>query len=300
MFNDIPIFVALVEAGSFVQAARNLGMTQATVSRRLQALEQSLGFKLIMRSTRKFEVTQLGKELYRGVKSQQLHLQQLIDSLQHSANGMEGILRVSLPTVMSYYVITPFLAEFLQAHPGVKLEICYQNRELDIFKERFDLAIVNYRPKQQTLKIRKLFSQKFYMYCTKEYIARYGLPSTIEELKQHLTTGTLNSDLSVDKIICCHHINGQEDFHENMARFLNNNALQSKQFAMSGHAIAGGWDIVFTKELATGDIIKVLPEYNFGEINFYLIRLNEYENPLITTFIQFIDECIKRFNEQNQ
>ena len=100
MFNDISIFMAIVDAGSFMQAAKNLQISQATVSRRLQSLEKELRITLIIRSTRNFEISTAGQRLYQSVKDQQLSLHKVIDNLRDEQQQIVGRIRISLPTVM--------------------------------------------------------------------------------------------------------------------------------------------------------------------------------------------------------
>lgn len=295
MFNDISIFMAIVDAGSFMQAAKNLQISQATVSRRLQILEKELRITLIIRSTRNFEISKAGQRLYQSVKEQQLTLHKIIDNLRDEQQQIAGRIRVSLPTVLAYTIISPYLAEFMHNNPGIELEVCYQNIELDLIRDNFDLAIVNYRPKQQTVLIRKIYSVVTGLYCSPAYIQNYGIPTELEGLnKNHLCVGNINFDLTTDREIYTVHKSGTVLLYPNHGRLFTNNALHNRQIALSGQAIAGGWDDLFAAELKSGQLCRVLPDYSFGEINFYLIRLKNHEKSAITTFIKFLDDCIER------
>lgn len=299
MFNDISIFMAIVEAGSFSQAAKNLKISQATVSRRLQILEQELRITLVIRNTRNFEISTAGQRLYQSIKDQQLNLHKIIDNLRDEQQQVTGRIRVSLPTVLAYTIISPYLAEFMRQNPGIELEVCYQNIELDLIRDNFDLAIVNYRPKQQTVLIRKIYSVVTSLYCTPSYIKRYGRPVSLAGLNiDHLCVGNINFDLTTDRDIYTVHKSGTVVLYPNHGKLFTNNALHNKQIALSGHAIAGGWDDLFAAELKSGQLCRVLPDYSFGEITFYLIRLKNHEKSAITTFIKFLDDCIERAKSQ--
>jgi len=299
MFNDISIFMAIVEAGSFSQAAKNLKISQATVSRRLQILEQELRITLVIRNTRNFEISTAGQRLYQSIKDQQLNLHKIIDNLRDEQQQVTGRIRVSLPTVLAYTIISPYLAEFMRQNPGIELEVCYQNIELDLIRDNFDLAIVNYRPKQQTVLIRKIYSVVTSLYCTPSYIKRYGRPVSLAGLNiDHLCVGNINFDLTTDRDIYTVHKSGTVVLYPNHGKLFTNNALHNKQIALSGHAIAGGWDDLFAAELKSGQLCRVLPDYSFGEITFYLIRLKNHEKSAITTFIKFLDDCIEQAKSQ--
>ncbi len=301
MFNDIFIFIAIVETGSLIGAAKKLNMSQATVSRRLQALEEELGIKLIMRSTRNFELTNAGRTLYEGVKDQQKYLDELVTNLSAKSQKTTGTLKVVLPTVMSYHVISPYLPDFLIKNPEAKLEICYQNRDIDLFRDRIDLAVINHRPTQQTLKIRHLASVAGHFYCTPEYAKKYGLPETLEELEQkHVYAGLLSNNLKpINELEVTNLKTGKVTTKlVNNASIYNNNALHCKPMVLSNKLICGGWDYLFQEELKSGEVIKVLPNYSFGELPFYLVRIQEHNTQLIRTFIDFIDECFGRIVEK--
>lgn len=295
MFNDISIFMAIVDAGSFMQAAKNLQISQATVSRRLQSLEKELGITLIIRSTRNFEISTAGQRLYQSVEEQQLTLHKIIDDIRNEQQQIVGRIRISLPTVMAYNIISPYLAGFMHNNPGIELEVCYQNTELDLIRDNFDLAIVNYRPKQQTVLIRKMYSVIARLYCSPAYIQRYGMPIDLDGLnKNHLCVGSISFDLTTGREVYTAHKSGAVLLYPNHGRLFTNNALHNRQIALSGQAIAGGWDDLFAAELKSGQLCRVLPDYSFGEINFYLIRLKNHEKSAINTFIKFLDDCIER------
>ena len=299
MFNDISIFMAIVDAGSFMQAAKNLQISQATVSRRLQSLEKELGITLIIRSTRNFEISTAGQRLYQSVEEQQLTLHKIIDDIRNEQQQIVGRIRISLPTVMAYNIISPYLAGFMHNNPGIELEVCYQNTELDLIRDNFDLAIVNYRPKQQTVLIRKIYSVTTRPYCSPAYIQNYGVPIDFQELnKNHLFAGYINFELTTDREVYTLHKSGTVTLFPNHGRLFTNNTLHNRQIALSGQAIVGGWDDLFAAELKNGQLCRVLPDYSFGEINFYLIRLKNHEKSAITTFIKFLDDCIARAKSQ--
>jgi DNA-binding transcriptional LysR family regulator len=292
MLDDIDIFIAIVDSGSFVQAAKNLKTTQATVSRRLQVLERNLGFNLMVRNTRSYEITRAGLELYQGYKNHQLALSGLIDNLKSNQNLLTGRIRISLPVVIPYNIITPYLGEFMQNNPGLELEICYQSNKVDLLRDNFDIAIINYRPDQQTLRLRRIFQITINAYCSPEYKQRYGVPQDIHSLDRHLVIGGIKSDLTANQTLYSRYISGRE-YPLHHIRLFSNNLLHSKKIALQGHAIVIGWDEIFVDELSQGKLEKILPDYDFGTINFYLIRPNRAENKAVNLLIEFLNQCFK-------
>lgn len=299
MFDNLEIFTTLIDAGSFNQAAKNLKTSQATISRRMQALEEELGLSLIIRNPRNFEITAVGKDLYQSVKEQQNALRQTINQLRTANQQVAGRVRISIPTALSYNVISPYLAEFMRQNTGLELEVCYQNHQIDIFKEHFDLVITNYLPRQNTLLIRKVCSVPTKLYCSPQYKERYGMPSSpIDgENHNHLMIANINYDTTTDKIVYATHDQHGDISYINKERLFTNNALHNKQIALSGHAIVGGWDFLFKEELASGKLIHALPEYNFGNMDFYIHRIDTHNSAAANLVVDFLDECFSRINQ---
>ena len=295
--NDLEVFIALVESGSFSNAARHLRTTQATVSRRLKALEEFLSMALINRDTRNFEITIAGNKLYQGFKTQQNELNQLIDQLKNSKQQISGTVRISLPIGISYFVISPYIGDFLRKYPDLNLELCYQHNVVDIMKDNFDIAITDYIPLQQSTLIRKIVTLSPKLFCTPKYIERYGMPLDIIDLndKKHLCAGFL-SNLNYDyiKIRAYNEKQGTTQIISNTSQFLTNNALHNKAIVTSGHVIVFGWGPMFTEEIKNGTIINVLPDYSFDTFNIYLQRSNNHVSTVVDKVIKFIDECFAR------
>ena len=295
MLDDILLFVHLVNIGNYSQTANKFHISQPTLSRKISQLEQSLGVPLIKRNTRNFEITSAGYRLYEGFSGQVDHYNKIINSLKREGESISGKLNVSLPTALSIYGIAPFVAEFMQKNPGIELNIAYQNREIDLVREKFDLAVVSEIPKQQTTKIKLLHSVPLHIYCTSKYIERYGLPDSIHDcIATHLTTGWLKESSTPEQDYFLHHDNGEELHLIGSSRLNVSNSMHGKYMALSGHVIAGGWDELYAEELASGQLIKIYPEYNWGMLSFYLVRLANSESVLTDLFIQFIEECFAR------
>lgn len=295
MLDDILLFVQLVNIGNYSQTANKFHISQPTLSRKIAQLEQELGVQLIKRNTRNFEITTAGKKLYHGFSDQVDHYNKVINSLKRDGESIRGTLNVSLPPALSTYAISPYIGEFMQKNPGIELNIAYQTREIDLVREKFDLAIVSHIPKQQTTKIKLLHSVRLYVYCSPEYIERYGLPKSIHEcIATHLTSGWLRENGTPERDYYLHHESGEVSHLSGSSRLNISNSIQGKYMALNGHVIAGAWDELCAKELESGQLIKIYPEYNWGMLSFYLVRLANSESALANLFIEFIEECFAR------
>ncbi|MDQ5920848.1 MAG: hypothetical protein QG673_904 [Pseudomonadota bacterium] len=291
---ELSTFVKLVETQSFTKTAIKLNITQATVSRRIQELEKYLGLQLVNRSTRVVEISPVGEALYQGVKQQEENLATLIDGLRSKSSQIEGTIRVSLSHAISNAIISPYIGDFLRQHPGVNLELYYQNHEVNLTKSHFDLAVIAQIPKQQTTMIKLLHRANIHLYCSPKYIEKYGAPQSLAELCNHLVTGCIHDDYSISKNIVVTNLEtGEETLKENRARIMTNSAMHVTQLALRGELIIGASDILVRDHLKSGKLIKVLSNYAFSEISYYLIRQPNNKNTLINTFASFIEECFK-------
>ena len=294
MLDDISIFIALVDAGNFIRAAQQLQISQATVSRRLRALEDKLGVSLIVRSTQGFEITRAGSRLYGEFKAQQNALAKVIDELRIEERLVTGHLRISLPTAMAYTKISPYIADFMNQNPSITLEVYYQNSKIDLIREKFDMAIVNYRPHQQSVLVRKIYTAQLGIYCSPRYLELYGEPLSLDEIDiNRLCVGNFNyhaatadnDDMSLSR---------SKQYFTHQGRLFTNNSLHNKQIALSGHALVGGWDDLYADELASGKLVIILKDSSLGNLPFYMMRNDTHKNAALTAFIKFIEECFKR------
>lgn len=297
LYTEITTFCTVVECGNFSKAAAKLVVSQSTVSRKVKELEQILNYALIHRSTRSFEITTQGQHLYDFFMHQQSSFNEYILTQQQQRQRLHGRVKLVLPEIISYYVVTPYVGEFLQDNPGIELEIYYQSRELNLFKEKFDLAVVNHIPKQQTVKIKFLGSQKLFLYCSPEYIQRYGLVTEINQMHQHLYTGIIDYTDTLVKTIDFLTPEAEKIHLENNSRLSINSMFSGKQLGLGGHVITGGIEPVFAKEIENGSMVKLLPDFTVGEFTYYLLTLPQNSNASLRCVAKFIEDCFARIKE---
>lgn len=149
-------------------------------------------------------------------------------------------------------------------------------------------------PKHQTLRIRKLYQCQFNLYCTPEYIARYGEPTCLDDLSSHLVLGAVHENNMVNTTIDVTLPNGERILWKQSSRFMLNNNDPSLRIGKSGHAIIAGIDALYHDELAAGVLQKIMPEYSFATFEYYLVRIDSGLNPHIEGFIKFIEQCFTK------
>lgn len=156
--NDLRFFVEVVEQQGFAAAARKLGMPRSRLSRRIGLLEERLGVRLIQRSTRRFAVTEIGREYYQHCVAMMVEAEAAQEAIDRMKSEPQGLVRLACPSSMIYFQLGEIIARFVAECPKVEIQLESTNRRVDVIREGFDLAIrVRFPPLEDSdLVIRKL------------------------------------------------------------------------------------------------------------------------------------------------
>ncbi len=184
--DDLLLFAAIAEHGSFVGASRYLALPTATVSRRLAHLEDQLRQKLIVRTTRRLVLTEFGQDLFEHSQRVAAEIEAVRDFIQSRESRARGRLRVSMPDDYARYRLSRALATFAQQYREIQLELEVDARRVDIIGERFDLAIrMGTLENDATLVARQIDEQSFGLYASPLYLALRTPPNTPADLHHH-------------------------------------------------------------------------------------------------------------------
>ncbi len=181
-FDDLRIFVATVEAGSFTGAADKLLLSKQFVSRRVMALEASLGVRLLVRNTRKLAVTELGHELHARATRILADIAETEEAMSARRGDLRGTLKISAPMSFGIAHLSPLIAEFLVRHPAVRLHVELSDRHVDLIGEGFDLALRIGALPDSTLIARRLGELRMVACCSPAYRRKHGAPATPADL----------------------------------------------------------------------------------------------------------------------
>lgn len=183
--NDLRIFVATVDAGSFTAAADQLMLSKQFVSRRTMALEASLGVRLLHRNTRNLAVTESGQEFYARAQRILAEVADAEQAMSVRSTELHGSLKISAPLSFGITHVSPLIAEFLSAHPAVRLNLDLTDRRVDVIGEGFDLVLRIGALEDSTLIARALGAWKMIACASPAYLKRHGTPATPAELPNH-------------------------------------------------------------------------------------------------------------------
>jgi len=185
MLDDLASFVAIVDEGSLQAAARRLNLPAATLTRRLQKLEEELGLQLLLRSARSLKPTPGGTQYYEQCRPLLLALQQATSRLDEDLNQVKGGLRVLAPVNLSRGLLAPAWASFLAAWPELRLELMLSNSNEDLWTHGADLAIRVGAQSDAKLRQRRLGVIPAVLVAAPAYLEAHGTPGHPRELAQH-------------------------------------------------------------------------------------------------------------------
>jgi DNA-binding transcriptional LysR family regulator len=179
------LFVRAAEAGSFSRAARDLGMTQPTVTKQVAALERRLDARLLNRNTRGLSLTEVGALYYDKCKALLEQLEEADSVVKLRQGEMLGMLRISTSVAFGRRVVTPHLLEFMKRHPQLRIELNFEDTYVDLVARGFDLALRMGRLADSSLGARYLGTNPWIVIASPTYLKRHGTPTAPADLASH-------------------------------------------------------------------------------------------------------------------
>lgn len=256
----IRIFVRVVEAGSFSRAARDLGVTQPTVTRHIAALERRLGLRLLNRNTRRLSVTELGRSYYERGKS----LLELFEETESLAGGrqaqLHGRIRIGTSVAFGRRVVTPLVLGFMREYPLIEVELSFEDTYVDLVAQGIDVAIRMGKLADSSLGARYLGLNPWIAVASPAYLKRRGVPKVPQDLPQHnvLVYSTVQGD---DHLHFIDRKNGRTSVRVHGT--LRSNNLSSILAAVrDGMGIAALPVYVAARSLSTGHVKQVLTDFS--------------------------------------
>ena len=184
-FAALRVFTMVVDEGGFAAAARRLNLSRAMAAKRVQALEDALGARLLTRTTRKVSLTEVGQRYYERIGLMLSELDAADAEAREAAATLTGALRITAPVTFGVRYIAPILPDFLMANPGVSVDVAYADRYVDLIEDGFDLAIRIGQLEDSSLIARKLASCAMACAASPDYLARRGTPQDPQDLSAH-------------------------------------------------------------------------------------------------------------------
>ena len=290
-FENMATFIRVVEAGSISAAADRLGVAKSAVSRRLKELEGHLGVELFHRTTRKMNLTDTGRAFYH----QSVRILEDVIEAEHAtsqAHGtLKGSLKIALPSTFGLMHMGPAINEFLQAHPQIEFDLDFNDREVDLMQEGFDLAIRIANLADSSLIARRLAPIQFVMCASPVYLEQRGVPQSPDELIEHqCLVYSLLRDVEYWYLTDS---NGRE-IRTKIHPYLKASTGEFlKDAAVEGLGIILLPSFIAYKEIERGALVQILKEYKLPRMDAYAIY--PQTRHLSQRVRAFVDFLVKRF-----
>lgn len=184
-WNGVRDFLAVIEAGSLTAGAARLGISQPTLSRRIQSLEETLGARLLIRSPRHLELTDAGKRILNLASRMGDEANRIENIAMGLDKELEGSVRISATEMLSINWLTPLLPEFHETHPGISIELSMENAVANLQKREADIALRLMRPTQQDVIASQLGEIGYCLYASRGYQQKFGSVRRLQELANH-------------------------------------------------------------------------------------------------------------------
>jgi DNA-binding transcriptional LysR family regulator len=182
-------FLAVLGEGSLSAAARELGLTQPTIGRHIEALEQTLGVALFTRSPRGFIATEAALELRPYAQAMAANARALLRAASGGRHEARGAVRVTASEVIGAEVLPAILGELREANPALVIELALSNRNEDLLRRDADIAVRMVRPTQDALLARRVGEVRLGLHAHRAYLERHGVPTSLDELAGHSLIG---------------------------------------------------------------------------------------------------------------
>jgi DNA-binding transcriptional LysR family regulator len=196
--DDLLVLLAVGRSGRYVTAAEELGINHTTIARRITALEQSLGGRLLARVAGGWELTELGRDALSAAEAVESAVRSLATA--DGVRTLEGVVRMSATDGFSAYIAAPAAAHVQRRHPKVSVEIVAATRRATQQRSGLDIEVVVGEPQVHRAEAIRLGDYRLGLYASRDYLAAHDAPSTRSDLAEHPLVYFIDSMLQVDDL----------------------------------------------------------------------------------------------------
>ena len=298
---EMEIFVRVVDAGSISGAAERMDMVKSAVSRRLGELESRLGVQLLNRTTRRLSLTAAGSEFYERCNVILAGVADAEGNLATADATLKGRLRVAAPLSFGLEHVGPAINDFMQVHPGLAIELDFNDRQVDLVAEGFDLGIRIAKLSDSSLIARKLTPIRHIICASPTYWDEYGRPNHPDDLKQHFS---LRYTLAPQRSWRYAAPDGSRGSVTVPAQTSANNGTFLSQVAANGTGVIRMPVFIVYRLIDSGELEPVLLDYRWGDLYAWAVypktrhlpyRVRVLIDKLVSTFgeVPYWEQCLK-------
>jgi LysR family transcriptional regulator, transcriptional activator for aaeXAB operon len=271
------VFAAVVERGSMRRAARELGLTPSAISQQVRQLERETGVTLMRRSTRRLALTDAGQAFYEGCARMVEAARTAHERLAELHEGVTGELAISAPVGFAAAHLSAALQPLLATHPQMTLRLVVTDDQLDLTRERIDLAIaIGTLPPATSLVRKHLATWENVLVASPEYLKTHGMPKHPDDLSRHAFVS----------LPPWHHggdvLRGPGGRRVRLApkpRVVSNNQLTIKQLTLAGCGLSFNVVPEISHELQQGRLVRVMPRWSAATLSVDALMLPRATQP---------------------
>jgi DNA-binding transcriptional LysR family regulator len=258
-FDELLVFTTILEAGSLAAAARRLRRSSPAITRTLAALEERVGTRLVERTTRRLSPTDAGRRF--DAKARQVladYADALGDVVHQRDAPLQGLLRITGPTLFGRWHVIPLVGGFLDAHPDLRIEVVLTNHDLDLVAEGLDVAVRIGPLTHSGLIVRRVGHVRRVVFASPRYLARRGRPRTPKDLAKHDIVFNLQRPIAPEWRF---RVSGREKAVRLAPRLLVSPGEGSLDAVKAGWGIGRALSYQVAEDIASGTLIRLLAEF---------------------------------------
>lgn len=288
-FADMQMFVKVVEAASISGGGDKLGIAKSAVSRRLAELESRLGVQLLQRTTRRINLTESGRAYYDRCVRILADVEEAELEVSSVHGALRGRLRVALPLSFGLLHLAPLIHAFSLLHPGIEFDLDFNDRQIDLMQEGFDLAVRIAALADSSLVARRLTVIRHVVCASPSYLSAHGTPETVEELEKHVGLGYSNR--ANPGLWRYQTPSGEAGSVKIPIKLLANSGDFLCQMAIAGHGILVHPSFYVADPIQHGKLVPLLTQYRWPELNAYAVYpATRHLSTRVRAFVDFLAE----------
>jgi DNA-binding transcriptional LysR family regulator len=290
-------FMAVATEGSFIKAAERLGIGRSAVCRNVQKLETQLSTRLFLRTTRSTRLTREGERFFENCNRGVTHIVEAMNDMLDLRQGPpRGLLRVSSTVGFGRTVVAPLLSRFSESYPDIAIDLLLDDKPSDLAAEQIDVAFRDGCIEDSSIIAKQLIPMQKVLCASPAYVEKHGLPSTLEELRQH---NCISLRFSSSGRICAWQfkIDGHMQKYLPATRLTFNDADLVLKAVLEGLGIAQMPAYQIGDRVARNELVMALKRHMPNDGGHYICYLSRQHLPSrVRVFVDFMTEHIRALN----
>ncbi|AGW93860.1 MULTISPECIES: LysR family transcriptional regulator [Cupriavidus] len=292
-YTGIIAFMAVATEGSFAKAGERLGIGRSAVCRNVQKLETQLSTRLFLRTTRTTQLTREGERFFENCNQGVTHIVEAMNDMLELRQGPpRGLLRISSTVGFGRKVVAPLLSRFSEVYPDIAVDLLLDDRPTDFASEQIDVAFRDGRIEDSSIIAKQLIPMQMVLCASRSYAETRGLPSTLEELRQH---DCINLRFAGGRVLDWEFkVDGHMRKYLPTARLTFNDADLVLKAVLDGRGIAQMPAYLIRDHIASHELVMALRRYVPDDRGHYICYLCRQHLPSrIRVFVDFMTEQIR-------